>query len=157
MHAISLQHVAKEHNQKLRGSSTRCLRPRRSRRRPSPPTPRPHLDSGVRSPSRTLTRHSGPEPRTCLPRFRPSTSPKLKPIETPKPRSPPPPCPPQFKVAAPHNEYGEEREKPHPKNRGKKTLLSPSQLKNFPSTTAPNLGFPAPRPAPPGPLPPRDS
>ena len=114
-------------------ASPRRLRPHsRSRRRPSPPTPRPHLDSTARSPGRTLTPPLGSV--TCLPRFRPSTSPRLKPIETPNP-DPLGPSPssssisiiPQFKVAAPHK-----REKPHPKNRGKKHSSLSLAAQKFP-------------------------
>lgn len=53
-----------------------------------------------------------------------------------------------IQVAAPHNEYGDEREAAPEKPR-KKTLPSPSQLKIFPSIPTPNLGFPAPRSTPP--------
>ncbi|XP_066323896.1 proline-rich receptor-like protein kinase PERK9 [Miscanthus floridulus] len=161
MHAISLQHVAKERTQWLRGSSTPP--PRRLRPQPqsapahaTPPSGFWILEPGARSPepgarSPEPHPHTAARARTCLPRFRPSTSPKLKPIERSPPHHPPPPRPiviTQFKVAAPHNEYAGEREAAPEKQR-KKTLLSPSQLKNFPSATTPNLGFPAPRPAQP--------
>ena len=135
-------------------ASPRRLRPHsRSRRRPSPPTPRPHLDSTARSPGRTLTPPLGSV--TCLPRFRPSTSPRLKPIETPNP-DPLGPSPssssisiiPQFKVAAPHK-----REKPHPKNRGKKHSSLSLAAQKFPLHyhSKPRLPGAAAGPLPPSP------